>query len=288
MALPTSDLQEFLAQNKGYKIIDNRENSTIIQLPSGELIKILSEYLLEVISSTGYGLEERLDEAENFTTFKNFSVPTRKLTDKGVVRAYTMPNFPGVDFTNYYVDIFNLMSYAQLHSQIEGNIKQGNELGIVFPDLCTTENIRISKDGKVYFLDYELNQIKHMPAAGFSTLLGTEEEILIPKYFDSKTCLFDKEIDIRSAIILYFIDTFGVNLTAVNKINPHTGNKVTIDLVFQTIDLQEPDIQHKVWKIFQDNEHNEFLGDDMYKIAEKYMLVPDMSVGGMIKKLIRK
>lgn len=288
MAIPTSDLQEFLDQNKGYKVLKRLEDTTIIWLPSGELLKILDWSLLNLIKHTGYSLDVRLDEADKFSSFKNFSVPTRKLTHNGQATSYVMPNFPGVDFTEYYVDIYNLLSYAKTHSQIEDNIKTGNELGLVFPDLCTTENIRISKDGKVSFLDYDGIQIGNMPAVGFSDFLGNPKEVLTPKYHDNNTGLFTKEIDVKSAIFLYFVDTFGVDLSNVNRINPFNGQIVTLDFIFKTINLQEPDIQQKVWKLFQEDESNEFLGDSIYNLAEKYKLVPDLSVGGMLKKLVRK
>ncbi len=111
-----------------------------------------------------------------------------------------MPYISGVDFTDYYENIFDLMSYAKIHSQIENNIKKGNKLGIVFPDLCTTENIRITEEEKVIFIDYDGLQIKEMPAVGFSDFLGTPEEVLTSKYYDFGTGLFTKEIDIKSAI----------------------------------------------------------------------------------------
>lgn len=288
MALPTSDLQEFLDQNKGYKVYKRLEDTTIIKLPNGELLKILDKRLLKVIADSGYDLDVRLDEADKFSGFKNFSIPTRKLTQNGKAKAYVMPCFPGVDFTDYYVDIFNLLSYAKLHSQIEGNIKEGNELGLVFPDLCTTENIIISKDGKVFFIDYDGIQIGSMPAVGFSTSLGTPKQVLTPKYYDEKTDLFTKELDIKSAIFLYFLDTFSVNLATVGTINPTNGKIVTLDFVFQTINLEDPDIQHKVWLLFQEDKPNEFLGESIYNLAEKYALVPDFSTDGMLKKLVRK
>ncbi len=287
MALPKENLDEFLKENKGYKVLKRLKDTTIIKLPNGELLKVLDKELLLIIKDTGYDLERRLDEADSFTSFKNFSIPTRKLEHNGRISAYTMPNFPGINFTDYYVDIFNLKRYADIHAQIEENIQTGNELGLVFPDLCTTENIIISPDGKVYFIDYDGIQIKDMPAIGYSDFLGLPREVLTPKYYNEKTGLFTKELDIKSAIFLYFVDVFGVNLSVANTINPYTGKKVTLDYIFSTINLQDSSIQHKVWKLFQENEKNEFLGKDMYLLVEKYNLMPDMP-DASLKKLMRK
>lgn len=287
MGIEKLNLKEFLNDNKGYKILKRCKDTTIIMLPSGQLLKILDNELLKIISSTGYNLETRLNELNNLTKFDKFAWPTIMLEDENVVNSYVMPYISGVDFTDYYENIFDLSSYANIHSQIEKNIKCGNKTGIVFPDLCTTENIRITDDGKVYFIDYDGLQIKNMPAVGFSDFLGTSEDVLSGKYYDYKSGLFTKELDIKSAIFLYFVDVFGINLSAVNQINPYTGNIVTLDEIFSIINLDDVDVKQKVWKIFQPSLPNEFLGEDLYRLAEKYKLVlpvPDAPIKILVKK----
>lgn len=287
MQLPTFNLNWFLEKNKGYSILKRCKDTTIIQLPNGELLKILDDKLLKTISNTGFCLDERLKEVPNLNQFNNFAFPTRKLESNGIINSYTMSYIPGVDFTDYYENIFDLMSYARVHSQIENNIKEGNKVGIIFPDLCTTENIRITPDGKVIFIDYDGLQIKKMPAVGFSDFLGQPNEILSSKYYDKNTKLFTKEIDIKSAIFLYFIDVFGINLATVNKINPYTQQIVTLDEIFSIINLRNLDIQQKVWKLFQQSIPNEFLEDDIYTLAEQYRLTRDFQIQG-IKRLAKR
>ncbi len=287
MSIPKLNLKEFLNQNKGYEILKRCKDTTLIKLPNGELLKILDNELLNRITNTGYSLEDRLCEAEYLTDFTNFPWPIIMLEDEDIVNSYVMPYIPGVDFTDYYENIFDLTSYANIHSQIENNIKKGNNIGIVFPDLCTTENIRITDNNKVFFIDYDGLQIKQMPAVGFSDFLGTPNEVLKKKYYDYKSDLFTKELDIKSAIFLYFVDVFGINLAAANKINPHNGKVVTLDDIFSIINLDDVDIQQKVWKLFQSSEPNEFLEEDLYKIAEKYKLVmpfPNDPIKTLIKK----
>ena len=287
MGIPRLNLDEFLEDNRECKVLKRCKDTMIIQLSNGELLKILDDKLLEKLSDTGFGLEERLNEVPNLSKNINFALPTRQLESNGIVNSYTMPYIPGVGFTDYYLNIFDLMSYAKIHSQIENNIKEGNELGIVFPDLCTTENIRITDEGKVVFIDYDGLQIKEMSAVGYSNFLGTPEEVLNNKYFDFETGLFTQEIDIRSAIFLYFVDVFGINLASVNRINPYTGQMVTLDEIFSIINLQDVDIQQKVWKLYQTYIPNEFLGDDIYKLAEQYKLV-ELFPNAPIKRLVKR
>ena len=42
----------------------------------------------------------------------------------------------------------------------------------------------------------------------------------------------------------------------------------------------------KVWKLFQQSVHNEFLGEDMYRLDEQYRLMrmPNMEVKRLVKK----
>ena len=267
------NLSRFLSNNKGYKILKRCEDTTIIKLPNGELLKILDPFLVNILQNTGYSLETRLKEVDSLKKYANFAWPTRMIEDGGVVIGYTMPYIPGVDFTDYYEDTTNLKKYADLHSQIENNIKDGNKEGVIFPDLCTTENIRITPDGKVVFIDYDGLQVKHIPAIGYSDFLGGPADIETGKYFDKRTDLFTKELDIRSAISLYFVDAFGININTVNHVNPRNGKKVKVEDIFQAINLKDQDIQHKVWCLFSQNVDNEFLGDSIYKLAEENDLV---------------
>ncbi len=139
MAIPKLNLDEFLKENKGYRILKRLKDTIIIILPDGEVLKILNKELLKQIAKTGYDLDTRLDEVENLSGFKKFAMPTRKLEQNGIINSYTMDYIPGVDFTDYYENIYDLKSYADIHLQIETNIKEGNKVGIIFPDLCTTE-----------------------------------------------------------------------------------------------------------------------------------------------------
>jgi len=112
-----------------------------------------------------------------------------------------------------------------------------------------------------------------------STSLGDSDEYLkIPKYCD-KNGLFTKELDKKSLIIFYFLTAFNVDLNKVGKIEPISGEMMTLETVFDCIKLDDYDICHKIWKIFQDQEPNEYLGADVIRIAEKY----DMKVIANIK-----
>ena len=48
---------------------------------------------------------------------------------------------------------------------------------------------------------------------------------------------------------------------------------MTLDDIFSIINLDDVDIQQKVWKLYQSDQSNEFLEEDLYRIAEEYKLI---------------
>lgn len=52
MAISKLNLREFLKENKEYRVLQRRKNTTIIRLPNGDILKILDNDLLNIISDT--------------------------------------------------------------------------------------------------------------------------------------------------------------------------------------------------------------------------------------------
>lgn len=73
MEISKANLKRFLDNNKGYKILKRCKDTTIIKLPSGEILKILNDELLKIIENTGYNLETRLKKLKNITRFPEFA-----------------------------------------------------------------------------------------------------------------------------------------------------------------------------------------------------------------------
>lgn len=136
-------------------------------------------------------------------------------------------------------------------------------------------------------IDYDGLQIEKFITPVISSSLGDQKQYFCPKYCNNK--IFTSELDKKSLIILYFLDTFNVDITKVGTRNPITGRIVTLDDIFECINLENYDIQNKVWKCLQTKYENEFLGDDVYEIAYDYnMIVHKASKGNYFKRLIKK
>lgn len=125
-----------------------------------------------------------------------------------------------------------------------------------------------------------------------SSTLGNQREHEIPKYWTGTQ--YTKELDKKSLIMLYFLTTFNIDLNKVGTYNPATGASITLDDVFKLLNLSEnEDICQKVWRLFQSKLQNEYLGDSVFDLAEKYsMQVMPVNMGsgktGYIKRLTRK
>ena len=101
-----------------------------------------------------------------------------------------------------------------------------------------------------------------------------------------------KDLKIYRDILVEWNQKMNLNelpLNTVGIINPDTGTPITLDDVFEIIKLDDPDVCHKVWKTFQDDQQNEFLGDDVFRLADKYDVKILAVVGDQyVKELVKK
>lgn len=262
----------FMAQSQMAKVVALRD---------GSILKIFDPGMLYFMKEVGIDTERKILDAKPIKKSPEILVPTAATYfPDGRFMGYTINRANGIDYNTYDDRLTlrqraDLRMYARNHDKIESVLRKNPD--IIFPDFCTCDNIFFDENGNVQFIDYDGLQIGRHRSICFSTSLGDAEKY----FFNPKYCrqgYFTKELDKRSSIILYFLTTFNANLNNVGKINPKTGQVVTLDDFFKVINLDDSDLCHKVWKVFQDDQTNDFLGDTVYDIADKY----DMHVFGKI------
>lgn len=278
---------------KSGKLLSKGEDATVIELNDRSVLKVFHPETIDICKKCGVDVESKILNAVPIKNSPEILVPTSAAYyEDGAFLGYTMSRASGISFNMYDKNLTieqrrDLKKYASVHHKLESVLRRNKD--IVFPDFCTCDNIFIDKRGNIQFIDYDGLQVGKHRTMSLSTSLGDAEDIIKnPKYF-TRDMYYTKDLDKRSSIILYFLCAFNVNLTKVGQIDPTTGRTVTLDDVFSAINLDDLDVCHKVWKIFQDNESNEFLGDDVFRISEKYdlnLLVP--GEGFYIKKLTKK
>jgi len=274
------------------KQIHSGDTADVYELSNGDILKIFTPFSLLLYNSCNIKIEKKIVEARPIVTVPEIIVPETAVYDNGSFCGYISKKAEGIDYNEYddrlsITDRSNLKMYADDHAKLESIVKRGNEAGIVFPDLCTCDNIFVDKNGNMSLIDYDGLQVGNHVTPILSTSLGEQEQYYCPKYFKQE--LFTPELDKKSLIVLYFLTTFNVNLNKVGMINPMTNQEVTLDFVFETIGLDDYDVQNKVWKCLQNRYENEFLGDDVYHIANSYkMLTVPIGNGKYFKQLIKK
>lgn len=269
------------AEISNAKFMSHSEMATVVTLQDGSILKVFNPSMLSFMKSVGIDTERKILDAGPIKGSPEILIPTAAAYfPNGRFMGYTIKRANGIDY-NAYDDRLTLRQrsdlhmYAADHDKIEAVLRRNSN--IVFPDFCTCDNIFFDDSGNVQFIDYDGLQVGSHRTICFSTSLGDAENYFYnPKY--CRNGHFTKELDKKSSIVLYFLTTFNANLNKVGMNHPRTGVPITLDDFFRAINLDDPDLCHKVWKTFHDNEKNDFLGDTVYEIADKY----DMHVFGQI------
>lgn len=285
-------------EKKNYEELDitdlicKTDKAYIFQLRNGDILKIFHSFILELYKQSNLKLEEKIISAKPIKTVPEIIVPNMAIYSNDEFVGYALKKADGMNYNDYddtlpQKEFSNLKRYAEEYQKLESIIKRGNKENIVFPDFCTCDNIFIDKNGNFSLIDYDGLQINNFITPIMSSSLGNEEQYQCPKY--QNNFLFTPELDKRSLITLYFLMTFNVDINRVGQYNPITNEKITLDLIFELIGLDDYDIQNKVWKLFQNNQKNEFLDDDVFKIADKYhLLARPIAKNTYMKRLIKK
>ena len=274
------------------KIINHNNKSIIYLLENGTVLKLYNTKLLEMLKRVGIDHEKKILDAKEITKVPEIITPKKAVYENKTFIGYTMPRVLGEDFNTHDDNLSisereNLLYYIRQHLQLEDIVKRANQEEIIFPDLCTCDNILINGN-KISFIDYDGLQIKNHRVDAISTSLGEPSQYFKNRKYTTANGLFTKELDKKSLIILFFLSAFNINL---NKIGTNAmGHIITLDDIFDIIGLEDYDIMNKVWKIFNDKETNEFLGDDLYHLYEEYQLkvIAQVANNQYIKKLIKK
>lgn len=283
-------------KGKVIKLLNRGEVSNVYLMSDGRVLKLFNEDILFSLNMYGINMCDKIKDAETRIFSPVIVKPESMVYNKGNFIGYIMPFVKGISYSEWdeglsLEDRINLKLYADVFSRIE-KVVRAEEL-IVFPDICTCSNIILDKCSEgldVHIIDYEGHQIDGYPSISFSTTLGDMDDYFGTKYMYNYD-LYTKELDIKSMILLYFLTAFNIDLNKIGQINPYTLRVVTMEDIFGCINLDNPDIMHKVWKLFQNNEKNEWLGDDVFDLAYRYRLLINpnpISKGRYIKRLVKK
>lgn len=268
--------------------------SEVFEIRDGYVAKFIPRLMLEAYKEFGGSLEKKIQYADVIVDMDELYKPTSAIYANKGFCGYTMLENKGINFNDYDDKLTleqrsDLKRYAFIYRQLENIVKKGHSQAkkIIFPDLASCDNIFLDEDLRVSLIDYDGLQIGDQFSGSYSSNLGNEEDYDVPKYKNG--LFYTEEIDKTSLAILYFLDTFNVDLKMIGKTNPLTGKTLTIEDVFETIGLDDKIFIDKVRVILSKNEYGDYIGNDIDRIASNYTMktcpLPD---GRFMKKLIKK
>ena len=251
------------------------EGSNVYTLDDGRLYKVYNPIFIESCDTFGDSVDARIDAFDMLKGIDEVNIPISKvINDDGSCNSYTMGKVDGLDANSYedtltIEDRANLELYRDLYCKIETVIKKMHRLGVINPDLLTLDNIFILPDGSIKFIDVDSFQLPGFHTLAMSTSLGNPLKYFNPKYMD-EFMVFNKELDKTSLVMLYFLWTFHIDFNQIGYVNPLNGHIINFDELFNTINLDDPDIIRKVKSTIEDNSSGCYFGSCAKKIAEQY------------------
>lgn len=246
----------------------SKNGGIIYRSNDGGYIKVYS-------SSKDFITKVRKDLVEKLlfpTEIKGVSKPDKLVYVHDNFIGFTMNKIDGVNDIEYEetmnMDVKdNIHRLAQKYIELEKLVKEASD-DIVFPCLLDREDMIVDKKGKINFINYDNIQVGKQKSLDVSDKLG-EAIMYYDKYRENG--LYTKQLDIRSLVIYYYQIMFGV------------------DIVNDTLDLEkliggDKELARKTRLIFDDTDENEYIGEDVLRIADSYELKTDLGT----KKLLLK
>lgn len=265
----------------GSILLSSDFDGNLYRLSDGSILKLFNAVYLDSYKRQNIDLKEKMLQVETIH-HPRIIVPDRMCCMDDDVVGYIRRDVSGRSFTEFFSnesdnDKINLYRYALIHHNLESVVEECSD--IVFPCLCDETGIYLEQDFKPYFVNFEELQHGTFRAGRVSKNLGLRTDSNDSRYLSDG--LFTKNLDKMSSIYLYFLNTFNVDLSKFDS--------TSVGEVFNGLGLKNDDICHKVWSLFDKDYDNDFLGDDVFRIAEEYdMRVVFNTRTTCVKRLVKK
>lgn len=265
----------------GSMLLSSGFDGNLYRLSDGSVLKLFNAVYWDFYKKVIIDMEEKILHADTIS-HPRIVVPDKVCYMNDYVAGYVRRDVAGKKFEDVFGnesdnDKVNLYRYALIHHNLESVLEECND--IVFPCLCDGTGIYFGQDFKPYFVSGEELQFAGFKAVRFSKKLALRTDFNNPKYIQNG--LFTKNLDKMSSIYLYFLNTFNVDLSKIDY--------NSLGEVFNRLGLKDDDICHKVWRLFDKDSDNDFLRDDVFRIADVYDMRVVFNTGTTcVKTLVKK
>lgn len=268
------------------RTLGQSEIGQVINLGDGSIIKVFSDFFLMTDSLLHLQTERKILESDAIKV-PEIVTPISALYRNGLFCGYRMEEVKGPNYTEIYDRLpeDDLYTFAIMVRDLENIIKKANPQGLVFPDILTCENIIKTQNG-IRLIDFDGMQYKDMHITACSTSLGDVSYLEGTKYFKpNKFLTFTPEVDKLSMMVLYLLSACHLNLMpTMANLSTKMSRENAIIYIIHALGLERDPIAYKLFNLFNDKAPNEFISDDLMRIAEEYRLEQQ----GPMKKFKRK
>lgn len=245
--------------NVQVKPIVSKNSSLIYETNNHQIVKVFSEKTLKVN-------EDLLrDKLSNPLGINGVVDPKQLVYVHDNLVGYTMDKVDGKTNAEYEKGISpdsrkNLYRIAYKYLQLEKIVKQAGD-SVVFPELL--DKVLVDKQDNVKVIGFDSMQMGDSKSIRESIV-----PVSLEKY--KSNGMYTKELDIKSLICFYLINTIGVDLRSLeNGVNDKLHY---VSSVLDSIEVPSP-LKEKIILLYKEDAHNEYLGEDVLKIAEGYKIV---------------
>lgn len=288
-------IKEELSNLRRTELVHKGEGSIIYRLDDKRLLKLAGPAVFNACSLIGVRYEDRI-LSTCAKSVKEIVSPITAVYHQRNCVGYTMEEVEGPNLLEYDDSLSfrqkgDLTDYARLYEKIEEVVIKANKVGIVFPDLCTLDNIVFCSDGTVKFIDYDGLQVgSRDKSMVLSTSLGDPTKYLMSKKYCAEPFRFTRELDKTSLAMTMFLWVFCVDLKSVGKVIPFSGEKVDVKYLFDFLGIKDEVFMNKIEANMSTTDKGCYLAGDLRRISENYRMIaaPVPGTDMIAKRLIKK
>lgn len=238
-----------------------------IKLINGDILRMYSPNLLNLLSSSQVNLEKKLMESEGKKISSSILRPKILVSsDDGQISGYITDGFD-VRTTNFLSFIAKTIGkrnasfskIASVYKKLEDVIKENPN--VVFPCLCDLTDVYINSDKTFTFTGYDKMQIDGDETLFLSSSVLYSENIF--KY--TKDGRYTKNLDKKSLFHIFMLFAFGVDLTKLRR-------NISINEILTNVGIEDKALVDKINSMFYSMDDNEYLADDILRISESHKL----------------
>ena len=277
-------------RNKFSRIIGINGICQTMELNDNRILKVFSREYIRLSAKLGADLEKKVLASEIILFSEEIVKPESIVYSGNEFLGYIVPKINGITYNQFFEKLSlrensDLSSLSKRHYKLEQVLIRNPK--IVFPDICSCDNIMLDEKDNFRLIDYDGFQIDNLLALAASTSLV---DVTSSKYVCNDK--FYKTIDMQSSIVLYYLSVFNIDLKSIGTEIAGTNLKVTLFDIFESLQLEDGNLYDITHKILSNEKECSFLEESIIRVSESYdMTAIPMLVNNekrYIKKLIKK